>query len=90
MRIGGKQLFLPALLVDNDLEAATSYRYNRPKVPYLVADLRKMSSHQILEAASLQSGGLDVLIGGPPCQGFSALRRNEVPDDPRNSLVRVF
>src|SRR2546427_5444919 len=89
-RIGGKQLFSPALLVDNDLEAATSYRYNRPKVRYLVADLRKTASNEILEAAQIQENGLDVLIGGPPCQGFSALRRNKVPDDPRNSLVRVF
>jgi len=38
---------------------------------------------------SLQLPDVDVIIGGPPCQGFSSagLRR---PDDRRNTLVRTF
>ena len=32
----------------------------------------------------------DVLIGGPPCQGFSHANNGKDPKDPRNSLFREF
>lgn len=34
-------------------------------------DINKVSSEQILSAANLQVGEVDMLIGGPPCQPFS-------------------
>jgi DNA (cytosine-5)-methyltransferase 1 len=37
-----------------------------------------------------QSGEVDILVGGPPCQGFSGYNRYRSPDDPRNSLVELF
>src|SRR5438132_9472651 len=33
---------------------------------------------------------VDVLIGGPPCQGFSPARGLRFLDDPRNQLYRQF
>lgn len=35
-------------------------------------------------------GSPDVLIGGPPCQGFSQANNGKDPRDPRNSLFREF
>ena len=37
-------------------------------------------------------GTIDLVIGGPPCQGFSAHRKKdkEKPEDQRNSLIRTF
>ncbi len=35
------------------------------------------------------SGEIDMLVGGPPCQGFSAAGRRN-PSDPRNQLVRLY
>ncbi|KAF8503256.1 S-adenosyl-L-methionine-dependent methyltransferase [Russula emetica] len=32
-------------------------------------------------------GEVDLICGGPPCQGFSQANRHPQPDDPRNSLV---
>jgi len=89
-RIAGKQLYSPKLLVDRDPEAAASFRYNRSHVPYLVADLSGITPELLLKKADIPPNELDVLIGGPPCQGFSVLRRNKTPNDPRNELVRVF
>lgn len=33
---------------------------------------------------------VDVIFGGPPCQGFSLARGNRFVDDPRNSLYKHF
>ncbi|MCT7957238.1 DNA cytosine methyltransferase [Laspinema sp. D3] len=38
----------------------------------------------------LERGQIDVIIGGPPCQGFSRMNRNRNPNDPRNSLIFEF
>ncbi|MCL7743716.1 DNA cytosine methyltransferase [Guyparkeria hydrothermalis] len=61
--------------------------------------------HSVLADRGVRKGDLDVMIGGPPCQGFSQLRRNEhrkqgkivkfsgyskLADDPRNDLVLRF
>jgi DNA (cytosine-5)-methyltransferase 1 len=35
-------------------------------------------------------GDVDVIAGGPPCQGFSGFNRHRQPNDPRNSLMEVF
>jgi DNA (cytosine-5)-methyltransferase 1 len=60
-----------------------------PGVPFLRADLRNLSGADILRRAGLAPGELDVLIGGPPCQGFSILGQRML-DDPRNDLFREF
>ena len=33
---------------------------------------------------------IDIVIGGPPCQGFSLARGKRFVDDPRNSLYKYF
>src|SRR5437867_8082486 len=89
-RFHGTRLFDVKLLVDNDPEAAFNYRYNRPQANYLVSDLVTPPPETILDAAGVRKGKLDVLIGGPPCQGFSALRHKHVLEDPRNQLMHSF
>ena len=72
-------------------------------------DIRTIGLEELTEALSRQGvsgpGALDCLIGGPPCQGFSQLRRaeerqrgriirfrgyNKFLEDPRNALVLRF
>jgi DNA-cytosine methyltransferase len=74
----------------------------------LPGDIRKLSIDDInakLLRAGVGAGELDCLIGGPPCQGFSQMRRSEerkpgeivrfkgydrLAHDPRNDLVLRF
>jgi len=52
-------------------------------------DIRKFSGQQVLDALELEAGELDVLFGGPPCQGFSTAGKRDVLDE-RNSLIFEF
>lgn len=87
----GEPIFEPLLLVDRDRIAARSFKWNHPKVRYFVRDIADLSGAAIRQAAGLAPGeSPDVIIGGPPCQGFSIIRKNKHLDDPRNALFAHF
>lgn len=71
---------------DIDADAVESYRRNFVRTPCEVADIRKLNANSLLERVQLQPGELDILLGGPPCQGFSSAG-GKAGDDPRNSLL---
>jgi DNA (cytosine-5)-methyltransferase 1 len=56
---------------------------------FFFGDVRNFTGDQILDALGLERGEVDVVSGGPPCQGFSVAGRRNV-HDPRNSLVFEF
>lgn len=56
-----------------------------------VFDLDKKKTLDYVASLVSEAGGVDVLIGGPPCQGFSSANRNSwSSDNPNNRLVNVF
>jgi DNA (cytosine-5)-methyltransferase 1 len=57
---------------------------------FLEADLDATGGADILAALSLDPGAVDVLVGGPPCQGFSLAGSTASPGDERNFLVTQF
>src|SRR4051794_5129701 len=66
--------FVARLLVDVDRSAKNVFVRNHPRVPYVVSDIHHLSGDEIKARAGLKpEERLDVLIGGPPCQGFSFL-----------------
>lgn len=75
-----------ALLVDANPLCKRSYLQNFPNATYAKRDLSQLSPRGLKELAG---GRIDVLLGCPPCQGFSdnGLR---LDDDPRNWHVRRF
>lgn len=52
-------------------------------------DMHKLTGKKILDALGLKQGDLDLVAGGPPCQGFSSSGKQQI-DDPRNSLVYEY
>ncbi|WP_017842816.1 DNA cytosine methyltransferase [Methylotuvimicrobium buryatense] len=79
-------------LYGNDVmpEAIESFKYNHPEA---IADCRSIEGvnpAEIRERLGLKPGELDVLVGGPPCQGFSINAPERFLDDPRNKLFTHY
>jgi DNA (cytosine-5)-methyltransferase 1 len=53
-------------------EAARTYRANFPDVPLLERNIRDVTAADLLAAAGVEPGEVDVLEGSPPCSSFSA------------------
>ncbi len=71
--------FKTLVCVDNDPEACKTLRYNRPDWSVFEGDIRQFKP----------AGQFDVVVGGPPCQGFSTAGKGN-PDDPRNFLWQEY
>lgn len=58
----------------------------------LSEDIRKVRKKDISEKLKISEDDIDLIIGGPPCQGFSSIRpfRSTNDDDPRNTLFEEF
>ena len=83
--------------IEFDQHAAETYQRNlveRLGAPTQVFahDITKVDIHSIMRYQGIREGELDILLGGPPCQGFSSHRINDSgKDDPRNALlIRYF
>src|SRR5207253_1454033 len=54
-------------------------------------DLNRREAMDQVVSTARESGGVDVLIGGPPCRGFSSANRNSwSSNNPHNDLVNIF
>ena len=85
--------FRVAAAIDISPLAVESYRMNFQSVPAICGDVRDTTGEELLSRAGLKEGGLDLLAGCPPCQGFSAIRtknRQSAVDDSRNDLALEF
>lgn len=75
--------------VEYDPIHALTHKTNFPTTAILCADLRSVTGGQVRDVGSLGDLDIDVVAGGPPCQGFS-LMGHRVLADPRNELVFHF
>ena len=69
-------------------KAVDSYRSNFPSHQAICTDLRSFPPEKF-EAEYNKGRQIDILTGGPPCQGFSIAGKRAV-DDPRNSLFMEY
>ena len=76
-----KEGFEPVLAVEFDRAAASTYAANHGEEHTHFGDILELPEGSIPQA--------DVVIGGPPCQGFSNLGSKDV-EDPRNELWKEY
>ena len=69
-----------------DESIATSYVKNRPNNHMIIEDITKLDIESTFKDIK---DSVDVVIGGPPCQGFS-LVGTRLTNDPRNSLYMEY
>lgn len=69
---------------------AETYRKNNPKTEIVIDDIQNINTHQIRKSLELKKGELDLIVGGPPCQGFSINAPIRSLDDQRNHLFKEY
>ena len=67
--------------------SAETFARNLPHIRFHLGDVRHLTPSSVRDLT--QGSPVDVVIGGPPCQGFSTLG-DQIQADPRNSMFEAF
>ena len=91
LSLGFSQEGFVAILA-NDIEecCVDTYAHNHPEIPrsrIVKGDINDMIKNL---DSYLESDKVSIVVGGPPCQGFSMANRQRLIDDPRNQLYRSY
>ena len=66
---------------------AKAYKINHPNTEVLVADITKIDFSEVFDK---YVGNIDIVVGGPPCQGFSQKGQRKTIHDERNFLFKYY
>lgn len=69
---------------------AQTYMRNHVGTKVLTSDIRTVDAYGILNDLGMKRGELDLVAGGPPCQGFSINAPIRSANDSRNHLFREY
>lgn len=75
-----------AIAIEHDKDIAYSYQRNHPQTDVYVDDICNLDFKEIHK----KHPQIDVVMGGPPCQGFSQKGKRLSINDPRNFLFKQF
>lgn len=79
------------ILANELVEAhANTYQKNHQDTQVVIGDLRQVCEANLKKRLGLKKGELDLLAGGPPCQGFSVNAPIRDLDDERNHLFKDY
>jgi DNA (cytosine-5)-methyltransferase 1 len=88
--LGLKQAgFDVVLAADINEDACRTYATNINSDSIWTADLSTITTNDLWERSGLEKSQVDLIVGGPPCQGFSSAGARNW-DDPRNTLLKNF
>lgn len=84
-------IYARTLRINHETLARIQGRHNNLPPIVRPVDLRTTAVLKEIKGQARAHGGVHLLIGGPPCQGFSTANRNSWHyGNPHNSLVSVF
>jgi DNA (cytosine-5)-methyltransferase 1 len=71
-------------------EAMETFKHNHPEAWGDCRNIEKVKPTEIRTKLKIKKGEMDVLVGGPPCQGFSINAPDRFLADPRNKLFKDY
>lgn len=79
-------------LLANELvpQYAETYQINHPDSHVIIGDVRQVCETNLRKLLGVKEGEIDLVAGGPPCQGFSINAPIRTLDDERNHLFKDF
>lgn len=89
LTVGFKKAGIKSILgTDFDKKACLTFKVNNPEIPVLCGDITNPEiKKQIVKTG--KDCRVDIICGGPPCQGFSLAGKRFI-EDPRNQLFKHF
>jgi len=75
---------------DYDDQAGATFAATHPEATFIGGPIQDVTPQQLLKAAGVKKGEIDVIVGGPPCQGYSVYNHQRGENDPRASLFREY
>lgn len=75
---------------DYDEKAGATFAATHPEATFIGGPIQNVTPEMLLQAAGKQRGEIDVIVGGPPCQGYSVNNHQRGEGDPRASLFREY
>lgn len=81
--------FKTMVALDFDEHAANTFKKNMPYAEVVVGDITEAKIKERVVALS-QKAGVNMIVGGPPCQGYSMKGKKLGLQDPRNFLFREY
>ena len=75
---------------DFDDVAGRTFAATHKEATFIGGPIQQVTPQQLLNAAGIAKGELDVIVGGPPCQGYSVYNHHRGAQDPRAGLFREY
>lgn len=82
--------FRMAFANDINESYANTYQLNHEGTPFFRDSIENLNATELLRLAEVKRTDIDLLIGGPPCQGFSINAPKRSLEDDRNHLFREY
>jgi DNA (cytosine-5)-methyltransferase 1 len=75
---------------DYDDQAGATFAATHHEARFLGGPIEQVTPQQLLKAAGVKRGEIDVIVGGPPCQGYSVYNHQRGENDPRAGLFKQY
>ncbi|MFM2268119.1 MAG: hypothetical protein RL757_1560 [Bacteroidota bacterium] len=93
LSLGIEQAGFECVLV-NEIDAVFGethyFNHHLPLSRYFIGDIQELVQCLTIEKENWSLENVDLVCGGPPCQGFSMANRQRILDDPRNHLYKAY
>jgi DNA (cytosine-5)-methyltransferase 1 len=75
---------------DHDAAAGKTFAATHEGATFIGGPIQNVTADNLLSAAGLGVGAIDVVVGGPPCQGYSYYNHGRGEHDPRAGLFLEY